>query len=522
MSQGAAVGEGAAEGQSMSSLEVARTVADAVLYEGYLLYPYRSTSSKNRVRWQFGVLGPPGAAAGGFGEDPDMQAQCLMRCGSDASITVRLRFLQLQTREVQQADAVDSKTFTPVEEFRLGTQTWMTWDETTEHELVLDTCQLTELDPTRVLPVEVSGGEDNELLHDEAGRVVARVVRRRWPLAAAVTVTATPLDGLIRLSLSVENVAATPVTDKDQAIRGSFIGAHLLVSADNAEFVSLLEPPDDAREAAASCQQHRCWPVLAGSPGDTDVVLASPIILYDYPEIADQSAGALFDSTEIDEILTLRVMTLTDQEKAEARATDPRAAEIIDRCDQMSPETLQALHGILRDPHAALDAALAAEMSAFDPPPFGAPPAQTALGTELSMLDVPVFSTPSADSSDKADLRNLDPPLFETGDVPWWDPAADASVQPDVDSVMIDGVSVSKDSLVRVHPSVRADAQDMFFADQTARVTAVLSDVDGNVHVAVVLVDDPAADMHDWYGRYLYFAPEELEPLAQPSAGAAS
>ncbi len=499
------------------SLELARTVADAVLYEGYLLYPYRATSSKNRVRWQFGVLGPPGAAAAGFGEDTGMEAQCLISDSPDASVTVRLRFLQLQTREVEQATAPDSGDFRPVEEFRLGGQTWMTWDETTEHELLLDTCELAGLGAGRVLPVAVAGGEDLEPLHDADGRVVARVVRRRWPLAAELTMTATPVDELIRLSLSVENVAAEPVADKDQAIRTSFIGAHLLISANGADFVSLLEPPEQAQAAALACQQRRCWPVLAGAPGDTDVVLASPIILYDYPEVADQSAGALFDSTEIDEILTLRVMTLTDEEKAEARATDPRAAEIIDRCDQMSPETLQALHGILRDPHAAVDAALAAEMSAFDVPEFGRPP-EAAQAVEMDMLDIPVYSTPSENEPAVADIRNVDPLLFETGDTPWWDPAADESVEPEVDAVMIHGVRVAKDSLVRVHPSLRADAQDMFFADQTARVTAVLSDVEGNIHVAVVLVDDPAAEMHDWYGRYLYFAPEELEPLGQPTA----
>ncbi len=116
-----------------------------------------------------------------------------------------------------------------------------------------------------------------------------------------------------------------------------------------------------------------------------------------------------------------------------------------------------------------------------------------------------------------ADLREADLPTFETGDVPWWDPEADASVQPETDAVVINGVRVAKGSLVRVHPSRRADAQDLFLADQVARVTAVLSDVDGEVHVALVLVDDPAADLHEWYGRYLYFSPDELEPLpAQP------
>ena len=83
------------------------------------------------------------------------------------------------------------------------------------------------------------------------------------------------------------------------------------------------------------------------------------------------------------------------------------------------------------------------------------------------------------------------------------------------DSVLIAGVRVAKGSVVRVHPSRRADAQDLFFADQLARVTAVLSDVDGGTHVAVVLLDDPAADLHDWYGRYLYVAPDELEPIRQ-------
>jgi hypothetical protein len=242
-------------------------------------------------------------------------------------------------------------------------------------------------------------------------------------------------------------------------------------------------------DAVAACTQRRCWPVLTGASGDTDIVLISPIILYDYPEVADESAGALFDSTEIDEILTLRVMTLTDEEKAQARATDPRAAEIIDRCDSMSPEALAQLHGILRDPHA---------------------------GVAVDVPNLPDFPD-EAGLIELRDLRNVDPPTFGSEDVPWWDPEQDASVNPDIDSVLIDGVAVSRGSMVCVHPSRRADAQDLFFAGMTARVSAVHSDVDGEIHVAVVLVDDPAADLHEWYGRFLYFAPDELEPLVPPT-----
>jgi hypothetical protein len=71
---------------------------------------------------------------------------------------------------------------------------------------------------------------------------------------------------------------------------------------------------------------------------------------------------------------------------------------------------------------------------------------------------------------------------------------------------------------VRLHPSRRADAQDLFYADRVARVASVHEDVDGDRHVGVVLEDDPAADLHDAYGRYLYFAPDEVEPLDERSS----
>jgi hypothetical protein len=488
------------------NLGLARAVADAVLYEGYLLYPYRASSMKNRVRWQFGVLGPPGAMAAGLGEDSSMTAQCLLRVGTEtltqtdaaSAVTVHLRFLQLQLRDVERAEPGDPGRFRVVDEAVVGGQRLLSWEEAVEHEFTLPSYRLRDPYEGVTVPVEVPGGQETESVTGDGPQPV-RIVRRRFPLHAQVRFGAEAVDGFLRLSVSVENTRATPASDKDEAIRASLIGAHLLIEVAGAEFVSLVDHPADAAAAAASCRQHRCWPVLAGSPGDSDLVLASPIILYDYPEVAAESAGALFDSTEIDEILTLRVMTMTDEEKAQARATDPRAKEIIDRCDGMSPQALQQLHGILRDPHigAAARTLPAAGDVAFDAVP-----------------SAPLGAFPRAPGRPD-DIRNADPPSYDTGDVPWWDPAADASVRPEVDAVMIGDVSVRKGSLVRLRPSRRADAQDLFFTDQVARVTAVLSDVDGDVHVAVVLADDPAAEMHDWYGRYLYFAPDEIEPLTQ-------
>jgi hypothetical protein len=448
------------------SLDEVRNVADAVLYEGYLLYPYRASSSKNRARWQFGVLGPPNATPASFAEQPGMALQCLLRPRAPiAAVAIHLRFLQLQVREVQRRTGDD--TYEPVDTLDVEGIRLLSWDEAVEREIDLGEYSL---DGLAEYPISVPGGTDVEPVTGPDGVQHGRIVRRRQAVSATVRVGAEAADGFVRLAVAVENEHPDPVDGKDAAIRVSLIGAHLVLEAREAEFVSLLDPPEEARAAAAACRQRRCFPVLAGAPGSNRIVLGAPIILYDHPEIAPQSKGALFDGTEIDEILTLRVMTMTEAEKAEARATDPRAREIIDRCDQMSASDLQDLHGILRNPYA---------MAAERPD----------------------------------DLRDVDPTDFGTGDVPWWDPAADAAVRPGTDAVVIDGVRVSRDSLVRVRPRRRADAQDLFFAGQLARVTAVLSDVDGDVHVALVLVDDPAADMHEWYGRYFYFAPDELEPL---------
>jgi hypothetical protein len=98
--------------------------------------------------------------------------------------------------------------------------------------------------------------------------------------------------------------------------------------------------------------------------------------------------------------------------------------------------------------------------------------------------------------------------------VPWWDPGADTSVSPETDSLLIGGTSVAKGSRVRLAPGRRrADAQDMFLVGRTARVTGIFLDVDGERYVAVHLEDDPAADLYQSHGRFLYFHPDEVEPI---------
>ena len=77
-------------------------------------------------------------------------------------------------------------------------------------------------------------------------------------------------------------------------------------------------------------------------------MISSPIILYDYPKIAPESPGDLFDAAEIDEILSLRILAMTDQEKREMRHVDEQARRILERTETLPAEQFLKMHGALR------------------------------------------------------------------------------------------------------------------------------------------------------------------------------
>jgi hypothetical protein len=423
----------------------ARKVADAILYEGYLLYPYRASSRKNQVRWQFGVLVPKAWAEIDGSEPSWSQTECLLEPRRGARVKVVLRFLQLAAR--RSADG--------------------TWDEGIERQveatMALDDLAEGELaDGELAFPFELPGGTSGE------------PERTTWLVSGVLRCAAERFDGpygVVKLRFRVENLSPWhgPDARRDEALHRSLVAHHLLIAVEHGAFISLLDPPEWAGPAVVSCENLHTWPVLVGEQGRRDLLLSSPIILYDYPVIAPESPRDLFDGTEIDEILTLRTMALTDEEKREARSTDDRAAAVIDHVDAMPPELLDRLHGAIRY-----------------------------LGEAGGGQRV----VPGLDNA-------AGPP-----EVPWWNPGADASLSPGTDSVRIAGVAVARGSRVRLRPGQRrADAQDLFLEGRTATVEAVLQDVDGERHLAVTLEDDPAADLQRWHGRYLYFSPDEVEPL---------
>lgn len=436
-------------------------VADAVLYEGYLLYPYRASAQKNRVRWQWGVLAPDGYGAD-RGETSRQRVEVLVEPrGPDTRLRLRVRFLHLERRLLTDAGGA------PVETLDVGGTRHLAFDEGVA-EQVDATLTLDDVLTGATVLIDCPATRTVAELRHPDGTPAGRLERRRESLAATAEVFADPLPGpydVLRLHLDVRNDSTVDAgVDRDTALRRALIGTHALLAVSPGSFVSPTDPPEWAAALVKACRTEHAWPALAGPPERSDLLLVTPIILGDHARIAPESGINLFDGTENDEILTLRTMVLTDDEKAEARATDPRAAAIVDAVDHLPPEMLERLHGAVRS---------------LDLTPAGA--------------DSPEAAPPAS--------------------VPWWDPAADASVDPGTDAVHVRGVPVARGSTVLLRPAPGTDAQDAFLSGMRATVQAVVHDVDGGVHVAVSLDDDPAAELQLAHGRFRWFRPDELEPV---------
>jgi len=384
------------------TFEAAERVADAVLYEGYVLYPYRASAIKNKYRWQFGVIAPQSPHED---REPSFaQTECLIEAKSATPrLLIRVRFLRPQAVGCEDHPS-------------------RAWLEGVSHAI-------------DVGPLDFSGlAEEKQFLLTAAG------------VDARLTVHLRPIERLVMLRARIENLETWQPefdTNRDAMLERSLVGTHLLLGVEDGSFVSLVEPPDDAAAAVERCQNRHTWPVLIGDPRRCDLMLSSPIVLYDFPSVAKESTGDLFDAAEIDEILSLRILTMTDEEKQEARATDRRARELLDRVETLSPAAMTALHGTIRNTN-----------------------------------------------------------FFNPG-----------GASPDLAFVMVGDRRIARGSHVRLQPNRRADAMDLFLKDQAATVAGIYRDVEERVYVAVTVDADPAASLHESFGRFFYFDPAEIEPI---------
>jgi hypothetical protein len=294
----------------------AEKIAAAILYEGYILYPYRPTAIKNRQRWNFGTLYPRVYAQAQRPEEPfRLVAECLVVGDETASLDVRLRFLQLVRQEQGVPPLTDPS---------------LAWDEA----------------------VERTSEHSNLLIRELLTSPLSLTVAATPELQIGLTVAAEKLeDGACKLRLEVQNASPLPSAadaKRDEALPASFVSAHLLLGITGGGFISLLDPAEAYRASVAACSNLGVFPVLVGEEPERSMMFCSPIILYDYPKVAPESAGDFFDGTEMDEMLTLRVLTLTDAEKQEMQNGDPRARRILERTEALTHEAMLEAHGVIR------------------------------------------------------------------------------------------------------------------------------------------------------------------------------
>jgi hydrogenase maturation protease len=342
------------------------TLVTAVLYEGYILYPYRADSTKNRRRFTFGRVYPHDfVQAGNESERCSVQTQCLVEKRGDAIITVTIRFLHPMNRMVGKlsrplthwADDLLPE-IQSMAELRVEDRIYQSWQEAVEQTINPPPLLLREqgMPPLR-FPFRFRASHQTEPIRDGRGRIVGVVERYTQAIEGVVEIRIEPLArALFKVTASVHNLTPFHVgdgvnTEDETVLMRTMASTHMILTVREGAFISMIDPPEKYQEQTASCHNEGVFPVLVGEDGQADTLLASPIILYDYPEIAPESHGDLFDSTEIDEILSLRIMTMTDEEKAAMRQLDERSHQILQRTESLQADDLWRMHGTQRSLH---------------------------------------------------------------------------------------------------------------------------------------------------------------------------
>lgn len=442
-------------------------LAEALLYEGYVLYPYRASSKKNqRERFTFGRVYPEAYSIAEEGAEPFvMQTECLVRATSAWSkINIAVRFLHPMKREIGAFHTLLSHfpngtepNFTTVPELRVGDALYLPWHEAIERKVIFPTIDLGDgAAVDSALPFRFFAARELEVIRDSDSYAVGVIVRRQETIEGAIEVKVQAVQPqLHKITVRILNRTPMPeIEDRDTVAMRTLASTHTILTAEGAEFISLMDPPAELKTFAEQCKNVGTWPVLVGDEAQAqrDAMLSSPIILYDYPQLAPESAGPLFDGTEIDEILTLRILTMTDEEKREMRHVDAQTRHLLERTERLPSEALLKMHGKLR-------------------PAAPAP------------IEFDDFFGPNV-------------PL---------------------DGVSVGGVFLRAGDRVCIRPKARADVMDMALDGRTAIIEAVEQDLEKRVHLALVLESDPGKDLGLMRqpGHRFFYGVDEVEPLQE-------
>jgi hydrogenase maturation protease len=294
-------------------------IARAVLYEGYLLWPYRRSALKNQHRFTLGGL-YPASYARRFADRSEAACEVILQ-GPAASVEVEVRFLQLVRRQV----VVDGAA---VDDAVVDGRRYLTWDETIEctqrgaGEFVCDADKRT-----------------------ESLSAHAALVRTWNRIEGSIALHERPLGEMLRrVRVEISNRSALSEESREAALTSTMLACHAVLRTRGGAFVSSVDPPAGLGVAVAGCRNEGLWPVLVGERRARDTILAAPIILEEYPEVSNEMPCDFFDGAEVGELLARSILGLTDAERDEMRGSDPHGRAILERVEAMTPAELSRLH----------------------------------------------------------------------------------------------------------------------------------------------------------------------------------
>jgi hypothetical protein len=420
--------------------ETVERLAESLLYEGYALYPYTPGATKNATPTPFGIAYPPAYAARQPAAFDHLQIQCVaLETADDAELEAEVVFLQAAGSRHRATERRISATATLASLAEAPLERRFAFE------------------PGSALGVATGAGAD------AAGA-----------LSGTLRLSAEPLErGTSRITARVENTTPLPEEgiegiDRAAALRRSLLSTHTILELGSGRFASPLENEGGVGVAVQACDNVNSWPVLAAA--DDSAVLGAAILLPDHPRIAPQSRANMFDSTEIEEALTLHVQTLSRAERAAIAEHDPAIREMVERVERTTSEELLEMHGEMKpsDPDLRISGAPAFPEWSEPPDPDGIPP------------------------------RQGSPAGIDPADVP-----GEAEVA-------VDGKLLRRGAAVVLEPGEDGDPYDKMLHGQRATIRRIYLDYDGRAYIGVTVDADPMAEVLRESGRYLFFFADEL------------
>lgn len=339
---------------------ILETLAGTLLYEGYSLYPYKRSALKNAKPIPMGVVYPQTYSNYHPEALPLMQAECIVLGRADVELDISVRFLHLRRKELlgfnpaSGNSGTEEEDFLPVGSLCLEGRHYSAGWEAVERNITPGSAPLSKLVCEETSHAfEFPETVDSERIKNGNGAVAGRSIRFQSGIEGRVHIAAEPLKrkkNCFRITARVENTSIVNkpgTTTRDEIFNQSFLSTHIVLSINSGTFISMQNPEEQWRAAAEACQNVNSWPILVEK--SNNCMLASPIILYDYPQIDPRSKGDLFDSTEIEEALLLHVAVLSDEEKRQIAQSDEKLRAMLDRVGKVTPEELIGLHGGMKD-----------------------------------------------------------------------------------------------------------------------------------------------------------------------------